>query len=230
MLLNELDESTRVATGLERRELRVLATPGFAARWLLPRLDRFPGWHRLRLRISDSAPSTDFATNDADVVIHWSDKAVPGVAVEPLMESGRYPVASPGLIAREAIEEPSDLLRVTLFRDEVFDGWENWFRTAGLGSPRLSHGPRFPNCELITTAAECGQGVALAYDAIVRGALVNGTLVRLFDTVSLPITIYSFACQESRHDDPSIHAFRDWLFAEVAVDGTLAHRAAVAAE
>jgi LysR family transcriptional regulator, glycine cleavage system transcriptional activator len=230
VLLDRLDESTRAVTGHKQTELRVLTTPSFAARWLVPRLNKIPFWQTIRLRVSESEPCTDFASNDADIVIQWADAKAPGVVVEPLMTSGRYPVVSPALQSRAKIEEPRDLLRVTLFHDEgEDDGWADWFWAAGLGSPVLPRGPRFQHCELSTTAAERGQGVALAFDAMVRTALAGGTLVRLFEAISLPTIIYSVAYPQARCDDPAIHAFRKWVFSEVAADGTLAPGAPIAA-
>jgi LysR family glycine cleavage system transcriptional activator len=83
-------------------------------------------------------------------------------------------------------------------------------------------GPTFPNCELATTAAEQGQGVALAYDAVVRGTLESGTLVRLFDAVTMPFVIYSVAYSPSRSDDPMVREFSHWLHAQVAAEGVAA--------
>ncbi len=80
----------------------------------------------------------------------------------------------------------------------------------------MPRGPRFPHCEIAATAAERGQGVALAYEALVRDTIASGSLVRLFDTVTMPITIYSVAYQEHRRNDTQIRAFRDWIFAEAA--------------
>jgi len=230
VLLDGLDESTRAAANVSPQELRVLTTPGFAARWLVPRLDRAPFWRHIRLHVSESEPSTDFACNDADVVVQWGSGGTPGLVVEPLMASCRFPVVSPAMKAREGIERPEDLLRVTLFHEEVGDGWANWFHAAGLGAPDFPRGPRFRNCELITMAAERGQGVALAYDAIVRSTLASGALIRLFDTISLPSTIYSVTYPQARSDHPAIRAFRDWVFSEVAADGTLAPSKPIAAE
>lgn len=223
-LLDGLDESTREASTRERRELRVLATPGFAARWLVPRLDRLPFARDIRLRVSQGAPDTDFARNDADVVIHWADSPVPGVVVEPLMQSGRFPVASPEFCARRELNAPGDLLGQVLFHDEVMDGWPAWFAAAGVRMPERSFGPRFAHCELSSTAAERGQGVALGYETIIRGALEAGTLVRLFETVTAPITIYSVAYPETRAGDPLIGRFRDWLFDEARAAGCLVPR------
>jgi LysR family glycine cleavage system transcriptional activator len=224
-LLDRLDESTRRIADHADAPLRVLSTPGFASRWLAPRLDRLPGGGNVAIRVSSGAPSTDFARNDADVVVHWGDAQVAGVVVEPFMESCRYPVASPELRDREGLKRPEDLLRMTLLHDDVWDAWERWFRAAGVAPPALPRGPSLAHCELTLTAAEKSQGVALAYDAMARGALATGALVRLFDQTTLPITIYSVACQEDRADDPRIRAFSDWLFNEAIAEGVLAANA-----
>lgn len=218
-LLDAFDESTRGIREAGRRPFRVISTPGFAARWLVPRLDRLSFGNRLRLRVSVGAPDTDFSSNDADLVIQWADDPIPGVITEPLMESGRYPVISPELKAREDVRTPEDLKRLTLMHDETMDAWGEWFQTAGIAPPPLPRGPTFPNCELATTAAERGQGVSLAYDAMVRGTLAEGRLVRLFDTVVMPFVIYSVAYAEARRDDPMIREFSAWIHAEAARDG-----------
>jgi LysR family glycine cleavage system transcriptional activator len=219
-LLNGLEDSTSAIRQAGERPLRVLCTPGLAARWLVPRLDRLEFGDRVRLRVSTGAPSTDFASNDSDVVIQWSTDLTPGVVTEPLMQSNRYPVISPHLRDAEGVERPEDLLRLRLMYDETDDAWGDWFAAAGLPDPVLPKGPVFPNCELATTAAERGQGVSLAYDSVVRGTLASGRLVRLFETVTMPMIIYSVAYREDRAGDPIIRAFRDWLFDQVAQDGT----------
>lgn len=134
-LLNAFDESTRSIREAGHRPFRVLCTPGFAARWLVPRLDRLSFGDRVRLRVSDGAPSLDFAANEADLVIQWADAPVSGVVTEPLMQSGRYPVISPGLKAREAVEVPEDLRRLTLVHDENDN--EDWRAIYGPKSKRL---------------------------------------------------------------------------------------------
>ncbi len=219
-LLDMLDDATRDIA--ERKDLRVLATPGFAARFLVPRLSRFKHAQMVRLKVSEGAPDTDFSRNGSDVVIQWGEGPVPDVAVEPLMESGRYPVIAPSLKLAEDISAPQDLLRVTLFHDEVMDAWPQWFECAGLSVPSMPRGPEFAHCELSSTAAERGQGVALAYDAVLRDTLRSGSLVRLFEAVTLPVTIYSIAVPETRRRDPIIRAFRDWLFEEVESERVLA--------
>ena len=228
-LLDAFTEETE-AVRAAPRTLRVLSTPGFAARWLVPRLPRFEFAKDIRLRVSNGAPSLDFATNDADVVIQWSDRPTPGLHVEPLMASARYPVISPALRERENVRHPEDLLRLTLFYDETDDAWPEWFAAAGFANVDLPRGPTYPNCELATTMVEQHQGVSLAYDAMVRGTIASGRLLRLFNVTTPPMSIYAIACVESRADDPQIAAFMDWLRSEAAAEGVMPEQLHQAAE
>ena len=214
-LLDHLDDSTRAArAGTHGQTLRVLSTPGFAARWLVPRMAGFEHAQAIRLHIAEGAPSTKFSTNDADIVIKWRDDAEEGVDVVPFIHSARYPVASPALLERESISHPRDLLRLTLFRDEVDDQWPAWFRAAGVVAELAEGDPIYPNCEYASTAAEAGLGVSLAYEAVVGPTVAEGRLVRLFKATTIPFTIYAIATEATRRNDPLIRAFRDWLLAE----------------
>ena len=229
-LLDDFDDSTRAVRDGADTPFRVLSTPGFAARWLVPRLDRLSFANRLRLRVSSGAPSTDFAANDSDVVIQWSDDPVPGVVTEPFLTACRFPVISPALRDAADVRRPEDLLRLRLMHDEVADAWAEWFAAAGVPVPDLPRGPVLPNCELATTAAEQGQGVSLAYEPVVRATLESGRLVQLFDTVTMPIVIYSLACPVARANDPRIAEFRDFLFSERDRDAAAQRLHAPAAE
>lgn len=220
-LLNQLDVCTREVETRNEQTLRVLCTPGFAARWLVPRLNRFRHAALLRLRLSSGAPSVDFATNDSDIVIQWSTGPTPGVSLDPLMFSGRYPVVAPHVLQHTRLKQPEDLLDQTLIYDETDDAWPQWFAAAGLSNAVLPQGPVFPNCELATTLAEKGCGISLAYDAVVRGTLLSGRLVRLFDTVTTPMVIYALAYPEHCSHDTLLGEFRHWILAEAAREGDL---------
>lgn len=218
-LLDVFETSTSDVSSKARQSLRVLCTPGFAARWLVPRLDRFIEPSAIKLRVSVGAPSTNFRTNDADVVIGWADNPIAGAEVVPLMQSGRYPVAAPSFVHEHEIKSPEDLYRVTLMHDETMDQWAEWFAAAGVEPPVFPKGPEFPNCELATSGVEQGLGVSLAYDIMVRETVASGRLIRLFEAVTMPFVIYSFVCQRSRTGEPLVAAFREFLFSEIEADG-----------
>lgn len=213
-LLNALDDTTRAVQQAGDKPFRILCTPGFAARWLVPRLGKLSFGDRVRLQVSIGAPSTDFSNNNSDLVIQWADHPTPGVQTKPLLKSYRFPVISPQLRREQNVQCPKDLLRLRLVYDETDDAWAEWFKAAGVAPTKLPPGPVFSNCELATTAAEQSQGVSLAYSAIVSGTLASGRLEKLFETVTLPTVIYSVAYSESRAGDPMIQAFCDWIFGE----------------
>lgn len=202
------------ATGIER--LAVRGTPAFVSRWLIPRLDRFrrqePG---IELELSTGLPPTDFSGRDVDVIVHWGQEPVPGVRIDPFLSSSRFPVASPALLRRvEPLRQPQDLSRVTLLHDMVGDGWQGWLEQQGAATVDHAKGPRFAHCDLVLAAAERGQGVALAFGALIDRELATGTLVQVFDEATAPILIYSLACLEGRAAVPKIAAFRAWIMAE----------------
>lgn len=116
-LLDGFDETIRSVRAAGQRPFRVLCTPGFAARWLVPRLGRLSFGDRIRLRVSVDAPSTDFSTNDSDLAIQWADEQVHGVKTERLMEPTRYPVISPALRDRKNVRTPENLLHLRLLHD-----------------------------------------------------------------------------------------------------------------
>ncbi len=221
-LLDSIETSTKEACRVKQGKLRVLTTPGFAARWLAPRLNSLPFNRDISLSILDGAPNMDFSSNDADVVISWFCTPSPGITVEQLFSSVRYPVVSPEFKASNKINKPSDLLQLTLFQDDVaddwvegwVDGWIDWFKAANVDVQELPQGPKFTSCELGSTAAEFSQGVTLAYDAIIQSTLDSGRLVRLFDVTTHSEVIYSVAYKTDRGEEKRIRAFLDWLSSE----------------
>lgn len=221
VLLDSLEAASRRISEVEGADrLAVQATPAFAARWLLPRLDRLGELcPQSAISISTGLPPTDFSNGDLDVVIHWGAEPVNGVRVDPFFASPRFPVASPKLIERFGHpSHPASLRDFPLLRDEVQDGWSGWFRGAGVPPQEQPNAPSFAHCELVLNAAESGQGVALAYGRLVSRELADGKLIKLFDIESGPFLIYSVAAEERRSNEPLIAAFRDWIIAEGQAD------------
>ena len=217
--LGRLEEATeRLSSDGRSAMLAVRGTPAFMARWLTPRLDRFrqvaPG---IELELTTGLPPTDFSGRDVDVIVHWGEAPVAGVRIDPFLNSARFPVASPDLLRRAGpFRRPADLAGVTLLHDVVGDAWQAWLERPGPAGFAHEKGPRFEHCELTLGAAERGQGVALAYGALIERELAWGTLVRLFEAATEPVLIYSLACLEGRAEESKIAAFRAWIMAEVA--------------
>lgn len=220
-ILDRLDSSTErfKGTGI-RGPLSVRATPAFTSRWLLPRMNRFNRANpEIELEVTTTSDPMRFPDDGVDVLIQYGQAPADGLRVDPFLTSARVPVCSPEFLKRNgpAIRRPEDLAEVTLLRDLVGDDWATWFACANSRLPAGIRGPRLAHCELTMKAAEEGQGVALAYGALIDREIASGRLVKLFDLETPPKVIYSLTCPEAWTNRPRIAAFRNWVFAEAAV-------------
>lgn len=225
-VLDHLDASTERARGAEiGGPLSVRATPAFTSRWLLPRMNDFnSAYPEIELEVTTTTSPLHFPRDGVDILIQYGQSPADGLRVEPFLSSSRFPVCSPALLrAGPPIREPEDLAQVTLLRDLVGDDWAAWFTCADSRMPEKIKGPRFAHCELTMRAAEEGQGVALAYGALINREITDGRLVKLFDLETPPKVIYSLTCPESWTNRPRIAAFRNWIFAEVAKSPATQH-------
>ena len=199
--------------------LSVHATPGFASRWLVPRLAAFhEACPTIELLISGSVRPVDFTKEDVDIDIRWGCKQSPGLRVDPLLAASRFPVASPALLKNgPALRHPDDLKHYTLLHDKTGNEWVRWLGLAGASFEAAIKGPRFEHCDLLLCAAAEGQGVALAFDVLVESDLASDRLVRPFDLTLPPAIIYSIATPEAWSSRPRIAAFRNWLLKEAGL-------------
>ena len=221
------DALDRIAVGTEhlvQRQssgiLSVSASPDFAAKWLVHRLDRFAAAHpEIELRISASAHLVDFAREDVDVAVRHGDGNWEGLQVERLCPEQLFPVCSPGLaLATHGPGQPADLLRFPLLHLLDRRDWSRWLEAAGLVGAGLVHGPVLDRASMVIDAAVNGQGIALGSTALTALDLINGRLIMPFGTsVRLPNS-YWIVCPAATSRLPKIARFREWLLAEMADD------------
>jgi LysR family transcriptional regulator, glycine cleavage system transcriptional activator len=208
------DATARLRSGAIAGPLAVRCSPGFAARWLIPRLGSLRRRHPdIEIHLSTSVETANFSHDGIDVDIRWNQAPAAGLQVDALLASSRYPVASPLLLYSGGKPRMSeDLCHFRLLHDESTEDWGRWFALAGMREPtKCREGPWFAHCGLLLDAAAEGQGAAMAYDVLVEGDLASGRLVRLSDIELPPAVIYSVAVLRSRLEHPRVRAFRDWL-------------------
>jgi LysR family glycine cleavage system transcriptional activator len=221
----------RLSLGLARLQegsangiLTVTVSPAFAAKWLLPRIDRFQAaWPDLDVRLDTNLRPLDFAVQGIDIGVRYGPGNWPGLKAEKLLDEEIYPVCSPALLAGGALRTPSDLATQTLIHDLSVDAhvgfatWEMWLERAGAREVPTARGLRINNSAAVLQAAVEGHGVALARSIMVRDDLAAERLVRLFPEVELAselayYVVYRGECASL----PKLAAFRDWLFEEAA--------------
>jgi LysR family glycine cleavage system transcriptional activator len=200
--------------------LTVSVMPSFAAKRLVPHINRFLDRHPdIDLRISASERLVDFARDGIDVGIRFGGGAWPGLHAEWIAEETVTPVCSPALLPR--LREPGDLAGMTLLHEEMlplarFPTWRTWLTAAGLHDIDASRGPRFSHTHMLLQAAVDGSGVALGQTLLALDDLVAGRLVKPFD-LSLPTNYaYYLVCLPATVDRPKVQAFRQWVREELA--------------
>jgi len=214
----------RIRESENPKQIRVTASPSIAAKWLVPRLDRFletvPG---ADVRIDVSSSVLDFERDEVDVAIRFGDGNYPGLAVDKLFQDTVFPVCSPELLKGEKpLREPRDLLRHTLIhldyeaQGAVWPNWRMWMLAAGVKDFNDSRGLHFSQTSLAVQAAIDGHGVALGDSTLVADDIAEGRLVKPFELSLKSPTQFAYHLI-SRRDPagrPIVKAFRDWIIAE----------------
>ena len=178
--------------------LRVTATNGFAARWLLPRL---PEWRRLHpkthLAVDGTDTVLDIAAGEADIAIRYARLPPAGLASTKLGTDTYHVVASPKLVGRKHCDlSPVELARFPLIECEwpakinnppTWTTWETAARTRYGACPSLSRLVSLSFVEELhgIEAAIAGQGIVICGDVLTARELADGTLRRL-SPVTLP--------------------------------------------
>lgn len=221
------DAFDRIALGTDRLLQRlhsgvitVSTSPDFAAKWLISRLRRFAEtYHPIELKVSATMHHVDFAPEDVDLAIRHGAGNWVGLDAVNLCSEELFPVCNPALIrSRRGIHSPEDVLQFPLLHLNDRRDWSKWLEAAGASGEGLLHGPILNHASLLIDAAIDGQGIALARTALATADLINGRLVRLFQT-ALPLrSTYWIVCPKATSALPKIVAFRDWLLAEAAAD------------
>ncbi|WBA19677.1 transcriptional regulator GcvA [Salinivibrio kushneri] len=221
----------KLIIGLERLQessvsgvLTVAVSPAFAAKWLLPRLDRFQNvCSETDVRLDTNLKPVDFAVQRVDIGVRYGLGNWSRLKAEKLMDEEVYPVCSPRLLREQRrFHHPSELLRETLIHDLSMDAhtgfptWSVWLRKAGVTDHEITHNIQINNSAAVLQSAIDGRGVALARSVMVRDDLASGHLIRLFPEIQFnsPLAYYVVYRPECA-DLPRVKTFRDWLFSEV---------------
>ncbi len=212
----------KLAARRDSDALTVTTSPSFAAKWLVPRLDRFRAAHpRIELRIDATDRIVDLTRGEADIGLRYGVGHYPGLRAERLFTNETFPVCSPKLCkGPPPLRTPADLDRHTLLhidwdvRNQTAPNWRMWLLAAGVGHIDSERGPRFNQESMAFQAAIEGHGVALVRLVLAADDLAAGRLTRPFE-LGLPTDFTYFAVTpEAAATQPNIAAFFDWIIAE----------------
>ena len=213
----------RIKRSENRNQIRVSSPPSVAAKWLVPRLDRFleavPG---ADVRVDVSNTLVDFERDDIDIAIRFGAGKYHGLRSDLLFRDSLSPVCHPALITKEKpLRTPRDLLRHNLIHLDwesgtLWPNWRMWMQAAGVSDFDDKRGLHFSQTSLAIQAALDGHGVALGDSNLVANDLALGRLVKPFElSLKAPSSFsYFLITRLDTKEAPIINAFRDWCLAE----------------
>ena len=168
----------------------VSASPSFAIRWLLPRLPLLEKSHP-KIELSVQVEQRLDALDDGriDLAIRMGQGPWPPLHAEALMDDALYPVMSPALWqASGRPSRPAQLAGLRLLHDrDPQASWESWRQAHGPARLALQGGARYTSSDLVLRAAMQGQGVALARHRLAADDVANGSLLRPFGQLEVPL-------------------------------------------
>ncbi|THF25806.1 transcriptional regulator GcvA [Pseudomonas atacamensis] len=226
------DGFERLSVGLARLKdasmhagLTVTVSPAFAAKWLLPRIERFQNLHpQMDVLLDTNSRSVDFLVERIDVGVRYGSGQWPGLKAIHFMDETLFPVCSPnypllknGQIADKSLEACTLIHDLSMAHNPDYPTWRRWLDASGHPDINADHGLRINNSAAVLQAVIEGQGLALARSVMVREDLAAGRLIRPFDDQGLncPLTqAYFIVYRPECEDLAKIQAFRDWLLAE----------------
>lgn len=206
----------------DHQPLMISTLPGFALKWLFPRLIRFDQEHPgIPVSISTDRNPVDFTDDQETLAIRYGMGRYPGLHVEKLLDETLFPVCAPSLLKKgPPLKRIEDLAAHTLLVDEVMmlhgkgPTWQSWFSVAGLADDIGARTRRFGQANMVVQAAIEGLGVALGREPLVIDEVIAGRLVRPFNMVAESSFAYYLVCPKDRLNDRRVKAFRCWLLEE----------------
>ena len=221
-LITDACSAIRNKSSRHRQPMVISTLPGFALKWLFPRLIRFDQSHPdIPVSILTDPTPTDFASDQVTLAIRYGLGCYRGLHVDRLFGETLFPVCAPSLLERgPPLLRVSDLAHHTILKDDVAKirgkgpGWHSWLEAAGVNLNVDSNARRFGQANMVVQAAVEGLGVALGREPLVIDELNAGRLIRPFQITTPSDFAYYLVCPEDRLKDQRVVAFRDWLIAE----------------
>jgi DNA-binding transcriptional LysR family regulator len=202
-----------------RRVLRVNAPTTLAMRWLIPRLERFHAARpEVEALVTTATTLQDELRGGFDIAIrrgHAQPSAWPQYRAVPFLSEQETVIASPALLERAPLREPTDIANHVLLASETRPGdWNDWLSRAGVAQRTDQQRRTFDHLFVTLQAVSDGPGLGIGPLPILQADLACGRFVVPFPTVLVPRTGYVALVPFDAHKSPSMAAFIDWLSSE----------------
>jgi len=210
--IEHLRESSQI------EDVSIQLTTAVSTFWLTPRLTRFWREHG-DISIAQTVTDMPQAEHARDLKLYYGGPNDEPGDVRLLFRDTISVLASPEFLLRHGPVTISTLSGLPLIHMNAEDPrWISWRQWAQLTGYQGTFGPRrqVNNYAIATQVAEDGLGLLLGWEALLRGKLASGRLVRALKTrINAPDSFYIAL----RSDAPQkAVVFRDWLLGSGLAD------------
>ncbi len=212
--------TSRLAARAERRVVLVSCTPGFAAQWLVPRLQGFLQQEpRIDVHVNTTHRLVALQAEGIHFAIRHGMGPYPGLQSERLLDDDLIPVCSPRLVAPRRKARYGDITGERLLHDGHRDDWRLWCQARGLAHVDCTQGVVFAHSNGAVEAALAGRGFALVRRSLLGRELATRALIGLPGSTGLATPLaYHLVHMPETLIDPALRRFRDWIVAQARED------------
>ncbi|MCH8552662.1 MAG: LysR family transcriptional regulator [Natronospirillum sp.] len=207
---------TLVKDDADPHVLGLSVQPGFAGRWLLPRLGGFHQLHPdIRVQVQVDTGKEAFSDGTMDLAIRYGKGRFPGLRSELILRDSLMVVAAPEFVGthQPTLENLGELARLESVGHSDL-GWTAWLAEQG----RQVHSPcalSVADESLLLDAVLSGHGVALVRRSLVQDLLEQDRLVAVFDAELELEGGYYLTAPEAHFVRVKVRYFVQWLREEL---------------
>lgn len=206
-----------VCAGRQGMALRVAVLPGFASRWLIPKLPDFEAKHPdINLSLSTRLEPFDLEREHFDLAVHFGQEDWPDVDLRKLSDEKMVPVASPEFVTRHQVTAIEHLAKRPLLHMATRPlVWRNFFQLVDVQTEGGLSGKYFDQFSMVISAAIASLGAALIPAYLIEKELEDGRLIQLSDVTITTQNSYYLVAPRNRHNQAA-EAFANWMISSIA--------------
>ena len=207
------------------KELKIIAAPTMAIRWLIPYLQQYQV-ENPDIRISTSwfkSSYDEFFEGGFDIGFDCESSSITrpeGLESMFLISESLTPVCSPEYLkAAGPINNPQDMADFTLIHSTPNQwDWRMWFEHIGIDVSHADQGRVFDTAEMAISAAINGMGIAIVDMNFIQAELKDGRLVAPVDVVLREGTGYHLFTRSGRLQERKLKTFVDWILQKAKLE------------
>ena len=172
-----------ISAGRENTAIRLATLPGFASRWLIPRLPEFSAlFPDIEISMATRLEPFDMNREHIDLAIHFGAKDWPDTDMIELCSETMIAVCSPEFKQQYRISQIESLRSAPRLHMETRPmGWAQFFEQYNIVEEHSSSGKYFDQFSMIIAGVIAALGAGLIPTYLIERELNAGQLVRIGD-------------------------------------------------